>query len=169
MSDPNEEVINEVLSRAYSREQAHGRPPIYFRTPLDEVLAAESGDSLDEGIIRQEARDRMLEYFFGDGPHPGHVVRRIFAMAKAIKPHLVLNMSLEEMGLMLGETKAAGSWRIKQLINRPLAGTRCAGTHLPWQKSASAVAKYAAAAVGNHNRSQGSKKKKSTKPNKKHK
>ena len=86
MSDPNEEVINEVLSRAYSREQAHGRPPIYFRTPLDEVLAAESGDSLDEGIIRQEARDRMLEYFFGDGPHPGHVVRRIFAMAKAIKP-----------------------------------------------------------------------------------
>ena len=152
-----------MLSRAYSREQAHGREPVYFRTPLDEILQQEGrfgADEDDEAIIRQEARSQMLEYFFGDGPHPGQVVRRVFAMAKAIRPHLVLNMSLEELGLMLGETRAAGSWRIKQLINRPLAGTRCAGVVLPWQKSQSAVASYARAARGNHNRSHGSKKKK---------
>ena len=117
MSELSEEVIQEVLSSAYSREQAHGREPVYFRTPLDEILSREAGETSDEAAIRLEARLEMLEWFFGDGPHPGHVMRRVFAMAKSIKSGLILNMSLEEMGLMLGETKAAGSWRIKKLIN----------------------------------------------------
>jgi len=157
MSELSEEVIQEVLSSAYSREQAHGREPVYFRTPLDEILSREAGETSDEAAIRLEARLEMLEWFFGDGPHPGHVMRRVFAMAKSIKSGLILNMSLEEMGLMLGETKAAGSWRIKKLINRPLVAMGFSGVVMPWQKSASAVDEYASAARGNHNRRNGKK------------
>lgn len=152
MSEISEEAIEEVLRSVWSREQAHGREPVYMRTPLDELVSMESSDSGDEHIIRLEAFRRLLEFFFSDGPHPGYVVRRVFAVTKALRPQLILNMSLEEIGLMLGETKAAGSWRIKQLVNRPIAAGGH-GSQLPWQKSHSACAKYAARAQGNSNRS----------------
>ena len=144
MSEITEEKITEVLKRVWAREQAAGRDPVYTVTPLDELLARESGEEVEEHIIRVEAFRRLLEYFFGDGPHPGLVVRRVFAITKALRPSLILNMSLEEIGLMLGETKAAGSWRIKQLVNRPISRSCGHTTQLPWQKSSSAVASYAA-------------------------
>jgi hypothetical protein len=158
MSEITEEAIEEVLRTVWSREQAHGREPAYMRTPLDELVSMESGDAADEHAIRLEAFRRLLEFFFSDGPHPGYVIRRVFAVTKALRPSLILNMSLEEIGLMLGETKAAGSWRIKQLVNRPIAAASGHGSQLPWQKSASACEKYAARAAGNSNRSQKKKK-----------
>lgn len=161
MSAPDESVIDETLRKVWSREQAHGREPVFTRTPLDELLALEGGEEVEEHSIRLDAFRRLLDYYFADGPHPGVVIRRVFAIAKALRPSLVLNMSLEEIGLMLGETKAAGSWRIKQLVNRPVAARSGHGTQLPWQKSAKACANYAASSSGNSNRSQRKKPKKS--------
>lgn len=160
MSAPDEVVIDEVLRKVWSREQAHGREPVYTRTPLDELLAMEGGEDPEEHVIRLEAFRRLLDFYFAEGPHPGVVIRRVFALAKALRPTLVLNMSLEEIGLMLGETKAAGSWRIKQLVNRPVAAKSGHTSQLPWQKSAKACASYATASAGNSNRCQRKKPKK---------
>ena len=157
---PSEVVIHDVLQKAYSREQAHGREPIYFRTSLEEMIAREEGEPADEYLIRREAFERTMEYFFADGPHPGHVIRRVFALAKASKPQLLLNMSLAEIGLMLGETKAAGSWRIKKLVNGAFEAAGHKGVVLPWQKSATAIENYAEAAKGNTNRRLGKRRKK---------
>ena len=157
MSEPTEEGIQEVLRSAYSREQSHGREPVYQRTPLDEILQKENGSGELSVQEYTPAFLMMMGYFFSEGPHPGTVMRRVFAFAKALCPDLMLNMSLHEVGLMFGETKAAAGWRIKQLINRPAQASGVHGHTLPWQKSASTVAKYASAARGNTNR-RGSKK-----------
>jgi hypothetical protein len=154
MSEITEEKITDTLKRVWAREQAAGRDPVYSTTPLDELLAREGGEEVEEHLIRLEAFRRLLEYFFGDGPHPGQVIRRVFAITKALRPTLVLNMSLEEIGLMLGETKAAGSWRIKQLVNRPIARSCGHETNLPWQKSSTAVASYAATRRRKHQEKQ---------------
>lgn len=160
MSEPTEEKITETLRRAYSREQAHGREPVYFRTPLEDLMSREEGEDTDEYSIKREAFDRMLDYFFADGPHPGTVMRRVFAWAKALRSELLLNMSLDEIGKMFGEGRAAQSWRIKQLVTRPLKASGAKGSHLPWQKSPTAVEKYSASAIGNRNRRGGKKLKK---------
>lgn len=151
MSD-HEEKITETLRVAWSREQLAGRAPAYTRTPLDEMVAREEGEPVEEHLIRLEAFRRLLALFFADGPHPGDVMRRVYAFTKALHPELILNMSCEEIGGMFGETKAAVSYRIKQLVNRPISAHSGRSAQLPWQKSSSACAKYAARAKGNQNR-----------------
>ena len=104
-----------------------------------------------------EGAGRMLEFFFADGPDPSSVVRRVYAWAKSVRSDLLLNMSHHEIGMLLGEGRAAGSWRVKQIINRRLTESGAKGDRLPWQKSSTACAKYAAAARGNSNRRNGKK------------
>ena len=151
MSD-HESTIMETLRHAWSREQAAGREPVYTRTPIDEMISREDGEAADEYLARVEAMRDLMGYFFADGPHPAAVLKRVFAVAKAIFPELVLNMSCEEIGLLFGETKAAVSYRIKLLVNKPIAALFGHDVQLPWQKSASACAKYRAQAMGNTNR-----------------
>lgn len=164
MSDHShhEQRITETLRVAWSREQAAGRDPVYTRTPLDEMIAREEGEVLEEHLIRLEAFRRLMSIFFADGPHPSDVMRRVYAFAKALRPELILNMSCEEVGAIFGETKASVSYRIKQLVNRPIMAHSGHGTQLPWQKSSSACATYAARAKGNTNRRKVSRKHKPT-------
>ena len=98
MSEPAEEGIQEVLRSAYSREQSHGREPVYQRTPLDEILQKENGSGELSVQEYTPAFLMMMGYFFSEGPHPGTVMRRVFAFAKALCPDLMLNMSLHEVG-----------------------------------------------------------------------
>jgi hypothetical protein len=151
MSDRGE-IVNETLRVVYSREQLAGREPVLTRTPLDEVMAREEGEPIDAYAMRIEAMRDLMSYFFAEGPHPEAVLKRVFAVAKAIFPQLVFNMSCEEIGLLFGETKAAVSYRIKLLVNRPIAALFGHKVQLPWQKSSSACAIYAARAKGNQNR-----------------
>jgi len=151
----HETVIDATLKRVYSREAAHGREPVYHRTPLAELISREEGESSEEFAIRCEGADRQLEYFFADGPDPRHVIRRVYAWVKARRADLILNMTHHEIGLLLGESRAAGSYRVKKIVNRRLKAAGFLGTQLPGQKSSSACEKYAAAAEGNHNRRRG--------------
>lgn len=148
----HEQKIDMTLRHAWSREQSAGREPVYTRTPIDEMISREDGEPLDEYLMRVEAMRDLMGYFFADGPHPAAVLKRVFAVAKAIFPELVLNMSCEEIGLLFGETKAAVSYRIKLLVNRPIAALFGHGVQLPWQKSSIACAKYREQALGNTNR-----------------
>lgn len=152
MSAFHEERITETLRHAWSREQAAGREPVYTRTPIDEMISREDGEAIDAYLMRVEAMRDLMRYFFAEGPHPAAVLKRVFAVAKAIFPDLVLNMSCEEVGMLFGETKAAVSYRIKLLVNRPIAALFGHSVQLPWQKSSSACAKYRSQAMGNTNR-----------------
>lgn len=153
----HEEIIDETLRRVYSREQAHGREPVFHRTPLEDLVAKEAVETIDEFEIRCEGAERLLEYFFADGPDPRHVIRRVYAWVKSQRADLLLNMTHHEIGLLLGESRAAGSWRVKKIINSRLKSAGFLGTQVPGQKSLSACKKYAAAAEGNHNRRRGNK------------
>lgn len=153
----HESTIDATLKRVYSREQALGREPVYHRTPLEDLIAQEDGETSDDFAIRCEGADRQLEYIFADGPDPRHVIRRLYAWVKARRSDLLLNMTHHEIGLLLGETRAAGSWRVKKIVNSRLKSAGFKGTQLAAQKSSSACEKYAASAKGNNNRRHGHK------------
>lgn len=132
--------------------------PVTTSTPLDALLRAEEAEP-EAHAIREEAFDGLMNYLFSDGPHPGCVVRRAYALAKSIRPELIAHMSLEDLGQMLGETRAAQSWRIKKIFSNYLASAGCRATHARFQKSATACDKYSAVQRGNHNRRNGRKQK----------
>lgn len=151
----HEQRIHTVLARVY---RAGGYEAVDNRTPLSELLAAED-DAEDEREVRREGFRQALIYLFDDGPHPAAVVKRAFAMAKAIDPVLIAHMSLQDIGQMLGETRAAQSWRIKKIFSRKLTHarshertTRTDVTQANFQKRKGASLVYAARAKGNHNR-----------------
>jgi hypothetical protein len=151
----HEQRIHTVLARVY---RAGGYEAVEHRTPLSELLAAED-ETEDERELRREGFRRALIYLFGDGPHPAAVCKRAFALAKAIDPELIAHMSLQDIGMMLGETRAAQSWRIKKIFSRKLTNsrshertTRTNVTQANFQKRKGASLIYAARAKGNHNR-----------------
>lgn len=159
-ADDHEERIDAILRNAYQGEVAHGREPVFHRTPLHEVVGREEGEEENDFAAKGEALSVVLEYIFQDGPHPGHVVRRVYALARIRRSDLLLNMSLEEIGMMLGETRAAQSWRIDKIFSGYLKKAGMKGFRLPWQKPDEARAKYKKGAQGNTNRRGGGKKKK---------
>lgn len=101
----------------------------------------------------------MLDYFYADGPHPLAVYRRATAIVKAIRPKLVLNMSCEELAILCddgkgrtGKGRATVSARIERIYNAPIRKKGMRGYKASFQKSDSAVHKYAAAQKGNQSR-----------------
>ena len=126
-------------------------------TPLDDLMAKEEGDEAAEMVsaVRQETLSRMLDYMFADGCEPINVVRRVFALVKALRPDLIGDMSQEDIAVLCGDGgRATVSARIKRVYNFLLdenGGAR--GKSRVWhQKSAAAVEAYARAQQGNDNR-----------------
>lgn len=140
-------------------------------------FAAEHHIAIAEGLSREELveairqaleinweeRTRgmvaMLDYFFADGPHPLLVVRRIFAIVKAVRPKLIFGMSLRQLAVLcddgrgpFSDGRATQSARIKRLFEEPIAKAGMRGTKASFQKTEAATAKYAARAKGNQNR-----------------
>lgn len=153
--EEHERRINGVLRKAFRKEVARGREPVYHQTPLADLIAAEEGDE-DE---RQKLLGQVLDYLYSDGPHPGSVLRRVYGLAKSIRPNLIMNMSLNEVGILFGEGRASQSARIKRIFNGYLKKATGHDVTLPWQKSAEACEAYSEAAMGNANRRHGNAKK----------
>ncbi|PAW76800.1 MAG: hypothetical protein B9S32_13765 [Verrucomicrobia bacterium Tous-C9LFEB] len=123
-------------------------------TPLDALIAKEESMGLDWDV-RAEGINRLLDYFFVDGVHPGRVIRRVYAIAWALKRGGVERMSQTDIAALLGETRAAQSKRIRMIFNGHLAKSGFRACQAPGQKSASAVKTYSARQKGNHNRKGG--------------
>jgi hypothetical protein len=121
------------------------------RTPLDALLEAEEAAAGPEGE-RADVLKKMMHYFYADGKHPGAVLRRVFGLAKAIAPELLGDMTLAELGLMFGETRAAQQWRIKKIFSDYQKGAGAKGFKARFQKSEAASAAAARAQRGNQNR-----------------
>lgn len=152
----HEMTIDEVLASAHRK---HGHDGVYETTPADEMIRREESVDREEWAIRVEAFRQVLEFCFQQGPHPGHVVRRVFCLAKAFAPELVLNMGVRDLGRMFGESHGCWSWRLKQVVVDFVKVRSGQTMNMPYQKSAEARAKYSEAQMGNRNRRNGERKK----------
>jgi hypothetical protein len=127
--------------------------------PVDELVMraeegeGESGDEM-EGRIRSETLSRMLEFLFEDGGGRAHVYRRVWLLAKNVRPEILRRHrieSLESGAAQLECTRAALCAANKRIIVRlvEVAERRSGRAHgsykAGFQKSATNVQKLSAA------------------------
>lgn len=156
----HEERIERVLRGAYHRMLCNGEQPSWegldAQSPLDALIEKEEGPLGEEVMAaKMETMSLLLDYCFGDGPHPGAVLRRLFALAWGLRKDLVADMSQSEISEMFGETRAAMSFRVKRIFEGYQARAGMRGCCLPGQKPMGARASYAEAQKGNTNRRSG--------------
>lgn len=150
----HEQRVDAALERAASRSHE----PVELSTPLDELMLKEEAESFermtgDEGEMRLLLAffDRFFDFLYEDGPHPGWVLRRVYALARRYKPDLILGMNGTDLGLMFGESRAAQSWRMQAIFDR-LRGAGVRGSRGGGFKTEDAREAYSAAQRGNNNR-----------------
>lgn len=144
---------NGALTRFYSRT---GWEPVETRMPFDDLLAAES-DGEDGEVGEYEMRQRMagvrafFKFLQSRGPHPASMLKMMAAAGRACQVAPFAAMTMEELGEMFGETKAAHSWRCK-LLSREIKLAGMHGAKLPGQKSEEASESYRRVRQRNRNR-----------------
>jgi hypothetical protein len=154
-ADTHQRAISEVLTVAWDRQHRLELVEQVPESALTDYQAANPGELLSHFEARQAAVRGLLEFFFLDGPQPERAVKRVFMLAKAYFPKLVLRMSLHLLAKLFGQVRATWSWRGKKKLNGFLAARGQAAVKAPYQKSAAVCAKYALAATGNRNRATG--------------
>ena len=127
---------NEALTRFFDR--AGGWSQVDSRMPFQEILEAED-DGEEERAGDYEFRQRMIgvKAFFRflrtHGVHPAAMLKQLAAAGRACHEEPFAAMTMGEIGMLFGETKAAHSWRCKILSREiELSGQR--GSKLPGQK-----------------------------------
>jgi hypothetical protein len=150
----HELVVHEAMAAVY-RRNGRSLEAVDVRTPLDALIAQESGQDDDEYMAQIEAVRKWLGWMFEGGPHPDRVMQRVYACARACAPELLLGMSGAEIALLFDQTRAAESARMRSLVNGKLQAAGYKSPHLPYQKSESSVAKMRQSAKGNTNRRNG--------------
>lgn len=121
----HEERLDSQLRSIHQRLVLRGVPATW-RSPDVETIEAEErslaagagrffsevgGDSTRLHDFRQ-----MFTYVFARGPDPRATLQRLFAIAQALFPEMLGHMSKSDVGRMFEETKAAASWRTKQIF-----------------------------------------------------
>ncbi len=145
-----ENVMRKVWSSGGVDERGDGH------VSLKGLLEVE-GDSEWDGV-RQAVFGELVRVFYEDGNGALPVVRRVYAIAKALRPSLICRMSLENMAWLCADGgRATQSARVKRVYNW-LVGLWCTSGQVraSFQKSASASERYRAAQMGNQNRSKSS-------------
>lgn len=148
-------VISAMLQQAAARRHVKLQYGFPVRgIELRELLDIAEWEPLTDYARRMDALKELVSFAYYEGPRPGVVVRRVFSMAKwrQADSAVLLDMTLQQLGQMFGETRAAWSWRVKQVINRFLEFKHVHGRQASFQKSVTACETYAEAARGNQNR-----------------
>lgn len=127
-------------------------------TPFDELAEQErrmDAESKEAALISLEAHFWLLDFLFADGPHPGKVMRRLYAWVKKYRPELVWDMGYRNLGELFGESGAAMEWRVGQMIDNYAEAHGMRSVKMPWQRTAEACAAYSEVQQENSNRSGG--------------
>jgi hypothetical protein len=137
-----------------------GRELIVEDMPFDEILSAESDGEEGEAGEYERAQRRaairaIFRYLTAEGPHPLKIMKRLYAIGRGLNIPPFCELTMEEAGLMFGETKAAHSFRVG-LLSGVIERSGMHGSRLPGQKSRSASLSYSRAQEGNRNRKKGS-------------
>lgn len=164
--DPDERLsVHEADMRA-AMESYYGRnhdQPAHVEMPFDEILESED-DGLEgapsdyEMLQRQKGIEGMFRYLTVEGSHPLKIMKRLYAIGRGFRIAPFVDLTMEEAGLMFGETKAAHSWRFKFLSGK-IEQCGMKGSKLAGQKSKFSRGNYSAAQQGNQNRKNGKRRK----------
>lgn len=152
--------INSVLAAVWRKKgfKGFGEYEVFdSKNPFTELMAKEELSDDDEEAIREESWNKFLNFIFADGPHPGVVMRRVYAAAWAFRKDLVGDMSQRDLAKMFAETPAAMNWRINRMFTDYLKSAGVRG-RIAGQKTLGAVESYRTAQQGNQNRKGGKKK-----------
>lgn len=110
----------------------------------------------------------LIAYLLSDGPTWRNAAAVAYGVAKALRPHLIADMSLHDIAILSGDgsntpksARATSGERIKRIFSRRIAATGAKASHAHFQKSPTVIEKYKSAQMGNHNRKRGVKKPKS--------
>lgn len=148
--------LNRTIERAHQRGAGVGVGAVVDQvdphTPLSALIAAEEGESGGDGDERAAVILRFLDFCLQDGEHPAAVMRNFYAVVSFVRPELLHNMGVRDIGKLLGRTGAAHSWRVKKLFEEKIKAAGGHATKAPWQRSDSGCASYAAAQRANQNR-----------------
>ena len=146
-----EEAIDGVLHRNAAYAHLFSSP----RTPLEELLAGEGMENIDEETrmaVRLETFRALMEFFFQSGPDPLAVLRHVFALGKAVSPHLMGDMSMDDIAIICADGgKATVSARIQRIYSKTLEDAGMSGK-ASCQKTSE---KYRTSQLGNNNRVKG--------------
>jgi hypothetical protein len=125
----------------------------------DLIARVEDGEAeLGEYEIQQRIKGALLlvKFMARRSPHPWDVYRQFAAIARGMHISPWCEMTMEEVALMEGQSKAAHSFRCKVISGEiELAGMR--GSRMPGQKTKSASESYKKQRKGNNNRKGGKK------------
>jgi hypothetical protein len=122
------------------------------RTPLEQLLAAEDTADEDERQIRNEERMNtlraLIKFLFQSGPEPLQVLRSTFALAKAIDPAVLGDMSMADIAIICADGgRATVSARIKRIYNGKLIKAEMKDARAACQKTGD----FSTPQVGNKN------------------
>lgn len=148
----HERIISHTLAAAYHRHGG-GQGPV--RVEIEDLLRHRENELLADYEARLEAMAAGLRFFYYEGPQAERTILRVYALAKASYPALILHMTVRQLGSLFGVTGAAWSERVKQKFNRFLESRGATGVKAAFQKSDAACEAYARAQLGNHNRRSG--------------
>lgn len=120
------------------------------------LATLESADEVNDYDWQQRTMGARLvfRWILAEGFHPLKVMKRLYAVGRAMNVRPFTELTMEEQGKMFGETKAAVSWRM-QLLSGLIKLRGMIGHRLPGQKSPDAKKSYHVAALGNSNRANG--------------
>ena len=147
-----EEGVAEKIDRILRKNLATAHV-VTSRTPLEELIAQEDGaeDPEFEMEVRITTFGKLLDFLFQHGPHPLELLRMLYAIVKVLRPHLIADMSLEDLAVLCGDGgKATVSARIERIYNAP-RDMRKAG-HGELRASFQKTGNYSEPQKGNTNR-----------------
>lgn len=150
MADAHLESVRAIMAQVYDRSGRNGNG-VENHTPLDALLEAEEGElpeHYDAGVAMLR---RFLGWVFERGPDPAASLQRLFVVARALAPDLILNMSGEEVSVIFGQGRAAESARVV-MLNKKLEAAGFKHSTFRHQKSVTSRGKMARSARGNKNR-----------------
>ena len=169
--NPRELLIHERrIEAALAKASRRRGDEVEGWTPVDELMLRDDLREYEKEVLRvaeetpdvernDDAKFQLFaewmrlwfDFVFEDGPHPGWALRRVYALARRYRPHVIMHMNGTDLALIFGESRAAQSWRMQQLFDR-LKACGVAGNRGSGFKMESTRVGYAKAAKGNHNR-----------------
>lgn len=149
-------IASDLASRKLPYASAQQAADEYYDEHAEKI-AAFIEPCVDDRCGAYEWKQRALgarmvfRWILAEGYHPLKIMKRLWAVGRAMNLEPFTRLTITEQGLMFSETKAACSWRMKVLSGLiKLAGM--AGHRLPGQKTDRAVEAARKAATGNRHR-----------------
>jgi hypothetical protein len=153
---PDLDEMTEQILCEFAAEHHIAIPEGLDREQLIETIKTSLLTNWEERLRGMAA---MLDYFFEDGPHPLAVIRRVYAVVKAIRSTLILKMSAAQIAVLCDDGKgrtcdgrATVVARIKRLFSEPIKKKGMRGFKASFQKTEDAGRSYSGSAKGNQNR-----------------